>query len=327
MNTRTTYAVPACRAILMLTWMLIFLAGVTLPVEAACNRLRLRDLTVVNWSGGNGSGYGVFDATRYIEQIPFRVTKAGGDCDYVVALSSDGASGQFRQLTRSTDSIDFNIYTTASASTPVGSIPGADQQEVLSGTFATAGSQEDIVNFYIALEPGQIVPRGRYSSTMAVILYEGTLASAIEVQRINLTVRANVDEVVEISLVDSGQPFDLFDTGYIVDFGQSLGPATQGFDMRIRGNAGFDVRFKSGNRGAMQFLADTRQPGIPYSFSVNNSPAAFDSAGQVKVALKPSGTVTPVGGDAFPVEFSIGDIGNFLAGIYEDTVTITVIAK
>lgn len=294
---------------------------------AACNQLRLRDVSRVDWSGGNGNGYEVFDLIRSIEQFSFRVSKSSGVCDYVVALSANGSGGAWRQLTKSIDALDYNIYTSASGSTAVGSLPGASAQEVLGGAFTGTGREEDSVSMHLVVEPGQVVPRGNYTGAMDVILYEGTLASATEVERANLSVKAVVAEIVEISLVETSQPFDPFDDGQIVDFGQTLGPATLGFDMRIRGNAGFDVRFKSNNQGQMENLTDNKLDGIPYVFSVNGIPNAFDSAGQVKVALKPSGTVTAVSGEAFPVDFSIGDISNYMATSYEDTMTITVIAK
>ena len=76
------------------TFLFLVLALGTGPASAQCGRLALRDIRAVDWQGGTGSTYDVFDASEYGQTVTFRVTKSrGGTCSYVVGISQGGASG------------------------------------------------------------------------------------------------------------------------------------------------------------------------------------------------------------------------------------------
>ena len=115
--------------------------GAPRPAEAACGRLRLQSMGTVDWQGGSGANYSIFDPTEYVYPATFEVQKSrGGTCSYTIGIN-EGGSGSYdpRQLTRAGNPLDYNIYDKPAKSNVLKDIPAGGP--VITGAFSDAGSR------------------------------------------------------------------------------------------------------------------------------------------------------------------------------------------
>ena len=293
----------------------------------ACNNVQFRNLdSNIDWQGATGVGYEIFDAAQTVQSITFDVRKTGpSGCDYFVGISVGGSGSYSRQLAGGGDTLDYNLYTTASRANVIKDVPTATVNEIISGSLPGSGTQSNSHTIYFYIAPQQIVSPAQYTDSIQFKVYSGDLSSYSLEQTKNVTMRAQVNQVAELSLVDTNQPFDALDTLQTLDFGTLVMDETASFDLRVRSNSGYDLTFQSQNSGelAINLAGDTSV--VPYSLELNGSIVDLSSGSTVNAATG-VGTTTSAG-DQLPVIVTIGDLGNASAGNYSDNIAVVVTAK
>lgn len=133
-----------------------------------------------------------------------------------------------------------------------------------------------------------------------------------------------MDSGVDVSLVESGKPFDIGETTQLVDFGTLESGEQRGFDVVVRSNNGYAVTMQSQNH---QLLVHTRTPTVDgtvaYSVIFNGGGVDLSTGAPVQI-ISGTGT-TPATGAAYPIEFTVGTLsGNEAAGTYSDVINVEV---
>lgn len=290
--------------------------------------------SVVTFEGGAG-GYAVYDPQEYLQTFSFQVQgeATGATCEYFVALST-GQSGNFNQRTLSahTNILNYNAYTDRGKSSILKAYPTATQSEVITGSFPLSLSltQTNSHEFFWTINPQQVVPASGAifeDKHLTLSLYSGQLLSSPTlVATKTIDFHARVDSSVDVSLVESGRPFDISETTQRVDFGTLESGEQRGFDVVVRSNNSYTVTMQSQNR---QLLVHQRAPSVAdtvaYSVILNGSGIDLSTGAAVQV-ITGNGT-TPATGASFPIEFVVGTLlGTEIAGTYSDVINVEVSA-
>jgi spore coat protein U-like protein len=195
--------------------------------------------------------------------------------------------------------------------------------DVLAGSLA--GSAQESRSFDVVVFSGQFPPAGQYTDSLVITAYSGTVGSGQFSTFGFTTVDVTVPSVVELSLVDTGAPFDPTQSNYIVDFGVLSAGATRQLDMLVRSNETFGVSIESQNAGVMAIQTAGDSSTVPYQLSVNGSAVDLSSGNPVSVLSSVGPTV--LAGQRYPISVEIQDYGFATDGIYQDNLTITVTAQ
>jgi len=317
--------------------LLLFL--IPAPAMAACLMLTLANVpSVVTFQGASG-GYAVFDPAEYLQTVNFRVQgeATGATCDYFVTLSA-GQSGNLiqRKLMLDMHTLNYNAYTNAGKSNILKDNSGT-QSEVIAGSFPLPTGvnlvQSNDHNFVWTVDPLQAVPASAtpYSDpALTLRLYSGLLtgiiAPTLEDTK-TITFQARADSSVDVSLVDSGAPFDISDTVQVIDFNTLESGEQRGFDVVVRSNNGYRVTLQSENN---QRMVHERAPAIAdaidYTVTLNGAEIDLTSGAPTDAAIS-TGTTTAAGA-RLPIEFTIGNMtGAETGGIYSDVINVEVTAN
>lgn len=321
------------RYVLVIPFLLVLFAH---EAGALCVNLAFGNVpSLVTFEGGSG-GYAVYDPQEYLQTVNFQVRgeATGATCEYFVTLSA-GQSGNFnqRKLSETTNVLNYNAFTTSGKSNIFKALPIATQSEVISGNFpiAIALTQTNTHQFFWTIKPQQVVRASGppyADSNLTLSLFSGLLfLSPTLVATKTITFQARVDSSVDISLVESGRPFDISETTQLVDFGTLESGEQRGFDVVVRSNNGYTVTMQSQNQ---QLLVHRRAPAIAstvaYSVIFNGGGIDLSSGGPVQIIS--STRTTPATGTAFPIEFVIGTLsGDEAAGNYSDVINVEVTAN
>jgi hypothetical protein len=318
------------------TAILFLLVMVPREARAVCINLGFEYVPSAVSFEGTSAGYSVYDPQEYLQTVSFQVRgeATGVTCEYFVTLSA-GQSGNFsqRKMSEMTNILDYNAYTDAGKSNVFAAPPTATQGQVIAGSFPLGLSftQTNTHEFYWTLKPQQVVPAShmRYAdNNLTLNLYSGLLLSSPTlVDTKTITFETRVESSVDLSLVESGAPFDISETTQLVDFGTLESGEQRGFDVVVRSNDGYTVTMQSQNRQLLVHsrgyaIADT----VPYSVIFNGGSVDLSTGAREQVF---SGTgTTPVTGTAFPIEFVLGTLsGQEIAGAYSDVIDVEVTAN
>ncbi|MHB9118767.1 MAG: spore coat protein U domain-containing protein [Burkholderiales bacterium] len=322
----------------MKRWSVLTCLFLLLPHEAhaLCVNLAFGDMpSLVTFEGGSG-GYAVYDPQEYLQTVNFQVRgeATGATCEYFVTLSA-GQSGDFnqRKLSGMTNRLNYNAYTDSGKSGILKALPTATQNEIIAGSFpvAVALTQTNTHKFFWTINPQQVVPASGTpyaDGNLTLSLYSGLLfLNPTLVATKTITFQTRVDSSVDVSLVESGKPFDIGETTQLVDFGMLESGEQRGFDVVVRSNNGYAVTMQSQNR---QLLVHARAPAIGDSvaYSVIFNGGGIDLSTGAPVQIVTGTGTTPATGTAFPIEFSVGTLsGNEPAGTYSDVINVEVTAN
>ncbi len=315
--------------------LLIALFFLSHPASAACLNLDFGSVpSLAAFQGGNG-GYSVYENGEYLQTVSFTVQAeaAGGICEYFVALSA-GQSNDFSQrvLSDGINTLNYNAWVSADKTGILKEPPNATDEEVVKGTFSLIPGLEQTNEheFVWTIDPAQIVPASDmpYEDTsLTLSLYSGLpLFAPTFVTSRTITFRARVESSVDLSLVDSGAPFDIGNTTQSVDFGTLESGEQLAFDLIIRSNSGYAVTMQSENNQTLLHASSAVTGRIVYDLLIDGASVDLSSGAPVQVL---SDTVTtPATGIVFPVEFSIETLtGREAAGTYSDVITVDVTAN
>lgn len=306
------------------------------PAHAVCVSLAFGTVPSLATFEGGQDGYAVYDPQEYLQTVSFQVTEGanGAACEYFVTLSA-GQSGNFnqRKMSEMINMLNYNAYTNSGKSSIFKALPTATQSEVINGSFpiSVTLAQTNTHQFFWTINPQQVVQASGMpyaDNTLTLSLYSGllTLSPTLVVTK-TISFQTHADSSVDVSLVESGKPFDISETTQLIDFGNLENGEQRGFDVVVRSNNGYTVTMQSQNR---QLLVHQRAPVVPdtvaYDVIFNGGGVDLSTGAPVHV-INGTGT-TPATGTPFPIEFTIGTIsGNEAAGTYSDVINVEVTAN
>jgi hypothetical protein len=285
---------------------------------------------------GSGGEYNIYDPAEYLQSVNFSVdtvASVGGFRYFLVLSAGHSGSAPARQLVLGTDTLNYNVYTTAAKSNVINT----------TGIFNAAGTLSDSFSFilgllqskshtlYWTIPPLQVVKSNaaRFQDvTLSLSLY-GELALGIFTlaDTKTITFRSRVESNVDLSLVDTGGALDTGDTSQTLNFGTLSSGQILSYDTVIRSNSGYILSLQS-QRG--QKLAHQNYPTvaatIPYTLTVGGNAVNLTSGSIIQAAS--STGVSSAAGTRLQTKFTIGNLsGAEPTGIYQDVITVTISAN
>lgn len=257
------------------------------------------------------------------------VRHRGDAVSFFLTFSSGQSMNSFdrRLVAPSGDALSYQLYDSLSSRNPLLSLsddPTADN--VLSGSFAAAGNwQTTAMSYVIEVPADQYVTKDSYDDAFDVSLYEGDLSVQTLVDTGSVGLSVDVPELIELSVIPPGDPFDPSSTDLAFDFGLLAEGDTGQGDIVVRANAVFTLSLQSANRGVMANLDNSDASEIPYEFAFEGTVVSLASNQPVEVAIDegptgPAGTRYSFGVEILPY-------GMASEGMYEDSITVTVSSK
>jgi len=269
--------------------------------------------------------YGIDSAVEITETI---TVKHRGDATPFFITFSAGQSGSFesRELsaTGSSDSFNYQLYDNMVNKNILKDLTGATtDSDVLTGFFPmSSGWQSLTVSYVFYMPANQFVGAGKYGDSVEVKLYEGTLSSAVVHDNETVNFEAQMDTIAEVSLVNTGMPFNPLQTELLFDFGILEAGESLSGDIMVRANALFTLSLQSGNRGVMANTDRSDSSIVPYEFIFNGS--SVDLTGNRPIDVLIGAGPSDVNGLRYPFSVIIQPYGMATEGTYEDTITVTV---
>ena len=288
--------------------------------SAAESQLRL-EVDNVDWRGGTRVTYGVFDSGEYAQAVYFKVRLTGDPCPFFVTFGS--TAGSERRAAHAGHSLEYQIYDSVTRRAVLRDLPAATDSEILHGAFGP-GETIKAISYVVLVPPEQVRPSGIYSHPIKITVYQGTRDSYVEKDAKTVVFSIRVDPVAEMSLGESGSPFDPTAKAHRLDFGGLAKGKAKGLDMRVRSNAGYHVTLESENGGLMKNIDPHHPATIPYSLQVGGTAVNLGRAAQT--VLSRSNRLTDRNGDLHELLVTIGDVGSAPAGTYRDNLTLTTVS-
>lgn len=254
--------------------------------------------------------------------IQVMVLKGNGHCgDFFISLDNGrGGSSSSRQISSAFHSYPVQFFKDSARTQILKSDGEASSGDVIAGSFDN-GESSFSSEFYAYLNLGNnsYLRSGVYSENFTLKLFEGTPDTKIlrDTKMINLSFIQN--KIADLSLVNSGEPFNLASTSQSVDFGDLVPGAHKGFDLVLMYNAGYTVSFSSINAGKLKH--SNRQKYVAYVLTLDGVPVALSSMATV---VKSAAGISLAAGTRLPVNVKIGNTADAVPGYYSDIITVNV---
>jgi spore coat protein U-like protein len=265
-----------------------------------------------------------------------RVTGVVAGCSYLVGAEG-GISG--RNLSDGAGhTMHYQLFTNNSLSNsfldPLNSAGGTAANML---SFVGGAQSTVTLTYYFSIPPSQYIASGLYQDDVLLTLYSGTVLEASPpIASVSANSRAIVSSIAILSLVPTGNAFDINQTGTTMDFGtlspgQSLGDQAL---FKSNDSTGYKVYMRSDNASRLRLTGGTET--IPYSLTLSPSGSPNLNVVLASPALSPtdmqvaSGTgVAPSVGDRLNVTATIGSFGaqGLTPGVYADVVTVTIVGN
>jgi hypothetical protein len=255
------------------------------------------------------------------------IRHTGVACSYFITFAP-GSSGVFTNRTakNGTNVLNYQIYDNITNKNILEDLTGSPgTANVLSGSFG-AGTLTQIFSFTSYIAPGQLPIPAAYTDAIRMDIYIGTIAShGASVRNRTFTETLTVPALLDISIVPTGNIFNVSSVSLPFNFGTLSTGENQGCDFLIRSNGINTVTVTSTNGQIMKNgnVGDTSS--IPYTFKFNSTTYALPKATAIKVVTSQPKTV--VTGARYPILVTIGTIGWVSQATYSETLTFTATAN
>lgn len=322
----TKIAVNAYRKTISFALVASAICGVSLaPVSAeACDQIQ-----------ATSSNYNLASNPQPVLDFVVKRNNKNTLCRWFITIDkgahNDGTYNRFIQNSPAT--LPIQIYDDT-GSMIIEALPDAQPpNNVISGTFSTkGGGNQQTVHYRFALGTVPFsTSTGTYQNTWQVRLYRANLNNGNYSVANNTNIGAyyNVQPRVDISLTDTGQPFNMWDTEQTLDFGDIENGEELSFDMRIGANRPFRYTINSLNGGNLRRQGGGSGATDNIDYQIKIAPTAYSSNTTINNYPYTSSNMAPPTGTevVFPVTVRIVDDPTTKnSGSYADTVTITVTA-
>jgi spore coat protein U-like protein len=264
-----------------------------------------------------------------------KVNHRGGAVEYFLTFSA-GNSGDFtnRTLTEAGGAVMYyNIYDNAASRNILKDLSAQpSSSQVLTDSFTAAeggagGGTTHELSFTVILDPNQFPLAGQYQDLITIEMYAGTPAAPepggpVDTTELNIT--AQMDSVMELSVVPDGALFDSARTSLTLDFGVMYPGTGRDADLLVRANSSYSVSISSANGGIMPIQDATDTSTVPYTLTANG--AQLDLSAGTDVLIASGAGPTTENGDRYDLRVVIGEYGMATEGTYMDSLSITVAA-
>lgn len=294
---------------------LFFIGLNSVNAQAQDCKLRLENLVDVEIKTNTTAGNGKYNTVQNKRNETFKVRNTGSTCSFFISFSG---SSHLRYLESARNKIAYGLYDSVQRSNLLMGIPTATERNLLTGEFKSKENIKPFTYFYF-LEINDAIPAGEYTDSVRVELYEGTPGNHILHDTKTITFTTNIDPFINVT-VQGGQGSGRKTT---LDFGTARPGISLGFNININANTDYDMLLDSKNQGVMRLITNRLPNTILYLLSKDGH--RLDISNTVKLPYTDSSRSRAVERHDFIV--SIAEFEYVLSGNYEDTITITVMAR
>lgn len=255
------------------------------------------------------------------------VSRTGkGGCHYFLTFSTGrGNSYENRLLYNSAYTFPYQLYQGFPYVNILKHFPAVtSNNDVLAGHFKSGSNDLTFSHTYSAILGQTSYARfGSYSDSIIVSLYEGTIGGTSNlVSTSPMTFNFTMPKLIDLSLVNTGSPYDPTNFSYVMNFGTLSAGLVQSFDIVLKYNAGYSLKLSSVNDGKMKNTIGNSF--VAYLMSVNGSPIDLNGSSAIPITVSSGMGISGASGLRIPVSVAITSLLNQVAGTYKDTVAITV---
>jgi hypothetical protein len=265
----------------------------------------------VDWRGLRGRGYEIFDPTPMYEAFELQVRHKGAACRYHVVLTPQG--GDAALTGGSANKLEFDVIRGPGGSSVLSSTYSGTETSIISGE-APAGNWDTALQLFLAIPPRQMVRAGRYQGgAIARLFVEDKSGLSSPVSETTAFFSAYVPGQIRTQL--NGQA----PSGAVnLDFGDLRQLPSRSLELKFMTNAAVAISLSSANSGNL--IHQSGQVVVPYSVRAGNVEVAMTGRTILPVSTSSSAEETVV-----PVVLTVGSVsGTLMAGLYQDTLTVTI---
>lgn len=255
--------------------------------------------------------------------LDLRVEKLSGDCStFFITIDNGGAASFANRALKAGENLQsIQFYKDAGRTKILKDEFETSFGEVLSGSFAvnSANTQNFVYYPFLNIPANKYSKVGSYSGNFTLKLFSGTPTDKTLIDSKIINFQYEQKRAVEISLVNTGAPFDFASSARVLNFGTLTKGATLAADLVLTYNAGYAISISSLNGGRLKHAA--KESFVPYALKING---VEKSVSDVPSIIKNANGVSPEGGARLPIQVKIGDLSKAAPGNYSDIISITV---
>jgi spore coat protein U-like protein len=279
-------------------------------------KLRLENLEDVEIKTTTSSSHSQITTVQKKRNETFKVRNTGdGACSFFVSFSG---STNVKYLRFGDKQIAYGLYDSVQRLNPLKGLPAATERNLLTGEFKGQKNIESFTYFYF-LETNDFVLAGLYSDSVQVELYEGVPGNHILHDSRTITFSTDIAPFINV-IVQGGQGAG---SKTILNFGMAKPEKSLGFNINVNANIGYEMTLESQNRGVMRLDTQRLPNTIPYTLYKEGK--RLDLSSTVNLLYLDTSHYRAVARYDFIVTISGFDY--VLSGEYEDTITVTVLAR
>ena len=233
----------------------------------------------------------------------------GTDCPVSVRLLDDSQAPLNRIEIGSTDKAIFDIRPIEQGTAHLD--PGTKGFEAV----LNRDTPELTLRWDFVLTQDAVLPPGDYTQVLIVAVNSGPISPALQTRGAFL-VRALSRAQVNIAGASGTFGSSALD---VIDFGTLITGKQRRAFVQIRANSAVNITISSKNRGVMRNESFSDAAPIPYSMVLDERPVSLDSVTQI-----PFSPPSTVDGISLPMDLTVDDADNKMAGRYSDIITIDV---
>lgn len=268
----------------------------------------------VDWRGLRGRGYEIFDPTPMYEAFELQVRHKGAACRYHVVLTPQG--GDAALTAGSANKLEFDVIRAPGGSSVLSSTYSGTETSIISGE-APAGNWDTVLQLFLAIPPRQMVRAGRYQGgAIARLFVDAKSGLSSPVSETTAFFSAYVPGQIRTQLNDQAPSGALN-----LDFGDLGQLPSLSLELNLVTNANVAISLSSANSGKL--IHESGKVGVPYSVRAGNVEVAM-----VGQTILPMSTSSPTRETLVPLVLTVGSVsGSLVAGLYQDTLTVTIAAQ
>lgn len=246
-------------------------------------------------------------------------------CRIKIGVDKGSSATYDRKLLSGVNSIDFNISKRNNMSRILKLEPDSQaNQNVYTRRYRlkNANPFKKFKLFSELILSGNELP-GNYSENYNIVVYQRGNGNTYNFfGQWPITYFYHIPTIINLSVVDSNQPFDEFDNSQDLSFGTIIQNDTKQFDIVVQSNNGYILKVSSQNNGSIKH--EDGAVTIDYTFKVNSSPVNLSASSGTPVTIGTGSGAHTGDGFRLPIQVEMGDPTNKIAGYYEDQITISL---
>lgn len=254
-------------------------------------------------------------------------TATSGKCDYFIVIDN-GASSTFsqRKLSHGSDpaTVPIQIYKEAAHSNIIKSVAEATTTNDIIFNTLNGSTTQQFPKFYAVIDPNISVPSTVYTDSFSISLYTwngSNLGTKALVQTRSSNFKFTKDSTLELSLVDTGAPFNSLDVNQSLNFGTLTTGESMAFDVMLKYSSGYILSMSSANSNRLKESSSANY--VDYSITLEGAALPLTLSNVMQQVKSGTGT-SPSLGTRLPMIVTIGDTTGKTSGTYTDTVSISV---